>query len=179
MSINLAISLAQLGRRVMIIDGDLRRPCLHKAFQVTDSPGVVSYLIGQEGWKDVLRSTSVPGLDVMVCGPVPPNPAELISCEPMRVLVREAEGEYDFVVVDSPPLLNVTDARILASLVEGMILVVKGGSTPRDLVQQSQASATDVGANLIGVVLNNLDTRFSDYYYSRYYGSRDEERDNA
>jgi capsular exopolysaccharide synthesis family protein len=168
-SINLSISLAQLGRRVMLVEGDLRRPCLHRAFRITDSPGVVSYLIGQEEWKEVSRPTSVPGLDVIVCGPVPPNPAELISCEPMRVLLREVEREYDFVVLDSPPLLNVADARILASLVEGMVLVVKGGSTPRDLVQRARASAADAGANVIGVVLNNLDTRFNDYYYSRYY----------
>ena len=109
--------------------------------------------------------------------PVPPNPAELLSSERMRTLLGEAKAEYQFVVVDSPPLLNVADSRILATMVEGVVLVVKGGVTPRELAQRAQAYARDVGANLIGVVLNNLDIRGSDdyyrYYHYNYYGSEE------
>ncbi|HKZ52569.1 MAG TPA: polysaccharide biosynthesis tyrosine autokinase [Candidatus Acidoferrales bacterium] len=168
-SANLAISLAQLGRRVLLIDGDMRRPCIHRAFQVKEGAGLVSYLTGQRAWQEAVQTTRVPGLDVLVCGPIPPNPAELLSSDRMRLLIREVVGEYDFVVLDSPPLLNVADSRVLATLVEGVVLVVKGGATPRELVQRAQSNIRDVGAHVIGVVLNNLDVRADDYYYYRYH----------
>lgn len=168
-SLNLAISLTQLGQRVLLIDGDMRRPCVHKALELKDSSGLVSYLTGQQTWQAIAQPTRVAGLDAIPCGPVPPNPAELLSSERMRTLVREATAEYNFVVVDSPPLLNVADARIAATLVEGVVLVVKGGGTPRELVQRAQLHAHDVGANVIGVVLNNLDVRADDYRYYGYY----------
>ncbi len=167
-SINLAISLAQLGRRVLLIDADMRRPSVRKAFDLPNSLGLVSYLTGQQDWRAV-QPSGLPNLDILVCGPVPPNPAELLSSERMRTLLSEAKTEYDFVVVDSPPLLNVADSRILATLVEGVMLVVKGGDTPREVTRRAQAYARDVGANLIGVVLNNVDVRSGDDYYYRYY----------
>ncbi len=178
-SINLAISLTQLGRRVLLIDGDMRRPNIRKAFDFPDSLGVVSYLTGQRDWRAAVLPTGLANLDVLVCGPVPPNPAELLSSERMRKLLNEAKTEYDFVVLDSPPLLNVADSRILASLVEGVVLVVKGGATPRELAQRAHSHARSVGANVIGVVLNNLNMRSGDDYYCRYYhydyyGSKDE-----
>ncbi len=168
-SVNLAISLAQLGQRVLLIDGDMRRPCIHKAFDAKDTAGLVSYLTGQQEWRRTAHPTDVPGLDLLVCGPVPPNPAELLSSDRMRTLLQEAMEEYNFVVVDSPPLLSVADSRVLAALVEGVILVVKGGDTPREVAQRAEGYALDVGANLIGVVLNNLDVRAGNYYYYRYY----------
>jgi len=175
-SINLAISLAQLGHRVLLIDADMRRPSVRKVFQLENSLGLVSYLTGQQDWRAAVQPTGRAALDALVCGPVPPNPAELLSSERMRTLLREAKAEYHFVVVDSPPLLNVADSRILATMVEGVLLVVKGGATPRELAQRAQAYARDVGANLIGVVLNNLDVHAGDddyyrYYHYDYYGS--------
>jgi succinoglycan biosynthesis transport protein ExoP len=167
-SVNLAISLAQLNQRVLIIDGDMRRPSIRKALGIANGMGLVSYLTGQKDWRDAVMPSGVENLDALVCGPVPPNPAELLSSDRMRAMLEEARGEYQFVVVDSPPLLNVSDSRILATLVEGVILVVKGGATPRELAQRAQSYAEDVGANLIGVVLNNLDVRAGDDYY-RYY----------
>lgn len=168
-SANLAISLAQLGQRVLLIDGDLRRPSLHRAFQLRDSRGVVSYLTGQQDWRAAVGKTSLLGLDVLVSGPVPPNPAELLSSDRMQQLIQEALEEYKFVVVDSAPLLNVADSRILATLVEGVVLVVKGGQTGRDLVQRAQAHVTDVGARVIGAVLNNVDLQREEYAYYRSY----------
>ncbi|MFQ5926343.1 MAG: GumC family protein [Terriglobia bacterium] len=178
-SVNLAISLVQLGQRVLLIDADMRRPCVHKALECKDSSrGLVSYLTGQQAWQAIVQPTRVPGLDAVTCGPVPPNPAELLSSERMRTLVREAIANYQFVLLDSPPLLNVADARILAILVEGVVLVVQGGATPRELAQRAQFHARDVGANVIGVVLNNLDVHADDYYYYYYrydyHGSREE-----
>lgn len=168
-SINLAISLAQLGQRVLLVDGDMRRPSIRKAFGIVDSLGLVSYLTGQRDWRAAVLPTGLDHFDVLVCGPVPPNPAELLSSARMRTLLTEAKQEYHFVVVDSPPLLNVADSRILATLVEGVVLVVKGGTTPRELAQRAHAYARDVGANVIGVVLNNLDVHAADDYYYRYY----------
>ncbi|HEV8383777.1 MAG TPA: polysaccharide biosynthesis tyrosine autokinase [Candidatus Acidoferrales bacterium] len=169
-AINLAISLAQLGQRVLLIDGDLRRPSVHKAFGMQEEDGLVRYLTGGADWRACVRATSQPGLDVLVCGPLPPNPAELLSSERMRALLAQASAEYGMVVSDSPPLLNVADSRILATMVEGMVLVVEGGGTPREMARRSQAAAQHVGANLIGVVLNKLDARHDGYgyYYYRY-----------
>ncbi len=168
-SINLGISLAQLGRRVLLVDSDMRRPSIHKVFGIQDSLGLVSYLTGQQGWQAVVRATGIAGLDALVCGPTPPNPAELLSSERMQRLLREAMVEYDFVVMDSPPLLNVADSRILATLVDGVLLVVKGGATPRELALRAQAHSRDVGAHVIGAVLNNVDVRSGGDYYYRYY----------
>lgn len=166
---NLAICLAQLGKRVLLIDTDMRRPSVHRFFGLSASAGVVNYLTGDRDWLSLMQNSGLPGLDCAVCGPVPPNPSEIISSSRMETLLREAMGKYDFVLCDSPPLLSVADGRILATMVEGAILVVKGGATPRELVRHAQLLASDVGARLIGVVLNGVNIHADDYYYSRYY----------
>jgi polysaccharide biosynthesis transport protein len=169
---NLAISLAQLGKRVLLIDGDMRRPCVHKLFNMDRSGGLVTFLTGEEGWSHLVRPTGVLNLDCLICGPVPPNPSELLSSDRMQRLILEAMGDYEFVLIDAPPLLNVTDGRILATLVEGAILVVRGGYTPQELAQQARILVRDAGAHLIGVVLNDVDVRHHGYYQSYYgYGS--------
>ena len=168
-STNLAISLAQLGQRVLLLDGDLRRPSIHRAFQIQGSLGVVSYLTGQQDWRAAVEKTSLAGLDVLVSGPIPPNPAELLTSDRTQKLIQEALAEYKFVVVDSAPLLNVSDSRILATLVEGVVLVVKGGETPRELARRAQSCAADVGARVIGAVLNNVDLHREEYSYYRAY----------
>ncbi|MGC2331275.1 MAG: polysaccharide biosynthesis tyrosine autokinase [Candidatus Acidiferrales bacterium] len=178
---NLAISLAQLGKRTLLIDGDMRRPCVHKLFGVEDhSDGLVTYLTGAREWRQLVRPTGMAGLDCLVCGPVPPNPSELLSSDRMQTLIREAMTEYEFVLVDAPPLLNVADGRILATLVEGVILVVKGGFTPRELALQAQLHVRDVGAHLLGVVLNDVDVRHNGYYQGYYrYGGYGENNGSA
>ena len=109
---NLAICLAQLGKRVLLIDGDMRRPCVHKLFDIKDDPGgLVTYLTGEDEWHQLVRPTGMANLDCLVCGPVPPNPSELLSSDRMQTLIREAMAEYQFVLVDAPPLLNVADGR--------------------------------------------------------------------
>jgi len=155
--------------RVLLVDADLRRPCIHKAFKMAGGRGLVSYLTGQQEWEAVVHPSPVENLDLVICGPIPPNPAELLSSERLRAFLRQALQRYHFVLLDSPPLLHVADARILAALVEGVVLVVQGGTTPRELVQRAYVYARDVGANVIGAVLNNLDIRSDDYYYGRYY----------
>ena len=173
---NLSISLAQLGKRVLLIDGDMRRPCVHKLFKIEErSRGLVTFLTGEDDWRSLVRPSGLAELDCLICGPVPPNPSELLSSDRMRQLITEAMAEYQFVLIDAPPLLNVTDGRILATMVEGAILVVRGGFTPQELAQQAQFHVRDVGARLIGVVLNDVDVRHNGYYQSYYrYGSDDE-----
>jgi polysaccharide biosynthesis transport protein len=165
---NLAASLAQLGDSVLLIDADLRRPSLQKFFQVSRSTGLVNYLTGDSDWRSLVWQAAPIGVSVLFCGPVPPNPADLLSSEYMRSLIREASKEYKFVVLDSPPLLNLSDSRILATLVDGVILVVGGGSTPRELVQRAYLSAVDAGSHVIGATINFADVR-NDYYYSGYH----------
>jgi len=165
---NLAVSLAQLGEKVLLIDADLRRPSLHKFFGVANTSGLVNFLTGSPDWRSLLSQAAPIGLFVMPSGPVPPNPADLLSSEYMPLLIREATKEYKFVVLDSPPLLNLADSRVLATLVDGVILVVGGGITPRELVHRAYASAVDAGSHVLGATINFADAK-SDYYSYGYH----------
>ena len=164
---NLALSLAQLGESVLLIDADLRRPSLHDFFGIGNSSGLVNFLAGHSDWRSLVWQAPPPGLSVLFSGPVPPNPADLLTSEYMRTLIRDASKEYKFVVLDSPPLLNLADSRILSTLVDGVILVVGGGTTPRDLVHRAYVSAVDAGSHVLGATINFADTN-SGYYYSGY-----------
>jgi succinoglycan biosynthesis transport protein ExoP len=167
---NLAISLAQVGHRVLLVDADLRVPSLHKLFGISGSPGLVSYLTGQEDWRTAVRPSGSLGLDLLVCGPVPPNPSELLSSQAMGALIRSAIAEYKFMILDSSPMLALADSRILAPLVNGVLLVAKCGITSREHLQHALSGIRGVDGNLIGVVLNNVDIRTNGYYNYGPYG---------
>ena len=165
-AVNLAFSLAQLGKPVLLVDADMRRPTIQKYFPQKGSR-LSSYLAGQGAWQQMVYPTSINRLHVLHCGPVPENPSELLSSDRMRALIQESMATYRFVILDSPPLLSRADSRILGSMVGATILVVKGGETPRQVVQYAESQARSVGTNLIGVVLNNLNASLNDYsYYS-------------
>ena len=173
--VNLAIALGQLGGRVLAVDSDMRRPRVSTLLQLPPNPaGLSTYLTGQYSLDDVVTPTQIPNLFAIQCGPIPPNPSELLSSDLMRQFLEQAPQKFDYVVLDSPPVLHVTDARILAAQVEAVILVAHGASTPREAVKHAKQHLQQVNANIIGVVLNNVD--FSslgyNYYYRHYRGSR-------
>jgi capsular exopolysaccharide synthesis family protein len=172
-AVNLAVALVQLGGPVLVVDSDMRRPRVGALLKLTNtSAGLSTYLTGQYGLDDVVVPTQVPNLHAVPCGPVPPNPAELLSSSLMRQFLEQAAQKFSYVILDSPPVLHVSDPRILAAQVEAVILVAHGGVTARDAVQHARQNLQQVNANLIGVVLNNVD--FSavgyDYYYRQYHG---------
>ncbi len=169
--VNLAITLVQLGGRVLVVESDMRRPRFGKLLTLEASPaGLSTFLTGQSTLEQATVSTKIPNLYAIPCGPVPPNPAELLSSDQMRQLLQQAPQKFDYVLLDSPPVLNVSDARILAAQVEAVILVAHGGSTPRELTNHAKQHLVQVNANVIGVLLNNVDLSAVGYnYYYRYY----------
>lgn len=171
-SVNTAISLAQLGSSVLLIDADLRRPSVHRALRLDKGVGLSNFLSsGRVELDDVLQHSRIPKLDVLTCGPIPPNPAELVASDRMRNLLEEAAARYEHVIIDSPPLMHVTDPVILSTMVDGVILVVQSGRSTRDVVRRARQELLNVGAKVFGVVLNNFDMKkegySSDYSYYR------------
>jgi succinoglycan biosynthesis transport protein ExoP len=173
-AVNTAISLTQLGANVLLIDADLRRPAVHKAFKISHSRGLSNYLSGNVALSDLIVDLPIPNLSLLPCGPIPPNPAELVSSERMKEMLRVLSQLYDHIIVDSPPLINVTDPVILSTMVDGTILVVQASRSTRDMLRRSRQELSGVGAKVFGVVLNNVDIKrdgYDEYYYYRYYSN--------
>lgn len=167
---NIAISLAQSGKRVLLVDTDLRRPRIHRAFGVSSSRGVTSVIVGDARLEQVVQPTDIPNLDVLACGPIPPNPSELLHSQRFAELVQDALERYDRIIFDSPPLGAVTDAAVLAPQLDAALLVVKAHSTTRDALASALRQLSDVAANVVGGVLNDVDPKrkgygTGDYYY--------------
>jgi capsular exopolysaccharide synthesis family protein len=172
-ALNLAITLAQRGDRVVLIDSDLRRPRVHRALHVSSEGGLSSFLSGNLTIDNLPKPVpKVPNLFVIAAGPTPPNPAELLSSEPVSTLFSELRRQFDFVILDSPPTITVADSMILAAHADGVILVAHGGVTTRESLRHTRKLIGSTNARIIGVVLNNVDVRSADYryYYSYYYG---------
>ncbi len=173
---NLAITFAQQGQRTLLIDGDLRRAVLDKMFKVPRSPGLTDVLVGRQRLADVVHTTEIENLSVVGSGPFPPNPSELLGSSAMRDVLRDAQTEFDVILIDSPPLLAVTDAAVLATIADGAILVIRVGSTAKAAVRRAVAQLQTVHGRIVGAVLNDVDLRsgaFSGsygYYYYYYYG---------
>ena len=168
--INTAFMLAQTGAKVLMIDCDLRRPRLHAQFDLPNTKGLTTWLSGDKNLDDLIQTCEkAPNLKVLTSGPVPPNPAELLGSEEMRKLLNILSEQYAHIVIDSPPAISFTDASILSTMVDGVILVVHGGRSSRAVVRRAKQQLLDVGAHVFGVVLNNVKVESHDYYYSRYY----------
>lgn len=171
-AINTAFMLAQTGVQVLIIDCDLRRPRLHAHFNLSNARGLTNCLSGESDDLDSLIQAydKLPNLKILTSGPIPPNPAELLGSDDMRRLLATMSERFTHIIVDSPPAVSFTDASILSTFVDGVILVVHGGRSSRAVVRRAKQHLIDVGAHIFGVVLNNVKIESHDYYYSGYAG---------
>ncbi|MBN1465329.1 polysaccharide biosynthesis tyrosine autokinase [candidate division KSB1 bacterium] len=169
---NLAITIAQTGARTLLIDADLRRPMLHKLFQKEKEPGLTNVLVGRKSLSDSVKAVEeVPNLHLLTCGVTPPNPAELLGSNLMRELLQFARGQYDTILIDTPPIIAVTDPSVLARIMDGVILVVRTASTQRGATLMAVEQLRRVQAPLVGVVLNGISTGnfYGSLYYQQYY----------
>lgn len=164
-TLSLAISLAQSGKRVVVVDTDLRRPRIHKALDRTNAHGVTTILVGAQSVRDAVQATGIPGLDLLASGPIPPNPSELLHTTQFGDLIRDLTSLYDHVLFDSPPLTVVTDAAVLAPQVDGTILVVHAQKTTRDALRSALRQLQDVSAHITGGVMNDVDLSSKRYGY--------------
>ena len=165
---NLAVVFAQQGKRVLLIDSDLRKPTVHYTFNFTNTFGLTNVLTRQSQLHDVVKETMEKNLYILTSGPIPPNPAELLSSRAMEQLMKDVEEEFDVVLFDSPPLLAVTDGQILASKCDGTILVVSSGKTETEQAVKAKELLNAANSHILGVVLNSKKMENSNYYY--YYG---------
>jgi capsular exopolysaccharide synthesis family protein len=169
-AINTAFMLAQTGADVLIIDCDLRRPRLHAHFDVPNGKGLTNWLSGETDLDALMQTYNrQPNLKMLTSGPVPPNPAELLGSDEMRRLLGILAERFTHIIIDSPPAISFTDASILSTMVDGVVLVVHGGKSSRAVVRRAKQQLLDVGAHIFGVVLNNVKMESQDYYYSGYY----------
>jgi protein-tyrosine kinase len=171
---NLAITLAQAERSVLVVDADLRRPVVHEMFRLKSTPGLTSYLAGDALLDAVVSKTHIPNLAMVPSGPTPPNPAELLASRRMREFLETMSERYDVTLFDSPPVLAVTDACALASMMDGVIFVVGSGRIQQAPLRRARDQILAAQGRILGVVVNQFDARAADgysrSYYQKYYG---------
>ena len=177
-SLNTAIVFARLGARVLIIDADMRRASCHRRFGVGNDYGLAEVLTGQREFAEVVAKTAVEGVSMLTAGSLPPNPTELLASEAMRGLLARCAEHYDYVIVDSPPVMAVNDAVVLGHMVDGVVMVVRAHHTPRQILQRAESRLLQARSHVLGVLLNKVDARTDNYatyyggkYYSSYYAS--------
>ena len=167
---NLAITLGQQGARTLLVDADLRRPLVHRAFNLVQEPGLTDILVGSAALREAVRPNVVPGLDVLPGGALPPNPSELLGSEAMHRLVAELRGQYDYIVFDTPPALAVTDATVLGASADAVILVLRAGETEETAARRTVELFRRVQARVAGTVLNGVEKQRDRYYQYYDYG---------
>lgn len=171
-AVNLALALAEAGHSVVVVEGDLRRPRVGKYLGVIGSVGVSTVLVGQARVEDVVQPTSHVGVDVIAAGPIPPNPSELLGSEAARYLIDELRRRYDYIIIDAPPLLPVTDAAVLSVQADGALIVTRYGHSRRDEVARAVENLTKVSGRVLGAVFTMVPGgKGSAYEYSYYYGA--------
>ncbi|MFP6663194.1 MAG: polysaccharide biosynthesis tyrosine autokinase [Deltaproteobacteria bacterium] len=179
-SLNTAIVFARLGARVLIIDADMRRASCHRRFGVANDYGLSEVLTGQRDFDEVVVKTSVEGVFMLTAGSLPPNPTELLASDTMRELFATCAEHFDYVIVDSPPVMAVNDAVVMGNMVDGVVLVVRAHHTPRQILQRAEARLLQARSHVLGVLLNRVDASTDHYatyyggkYYSAYYASNE------
>lgn len=168
-AVSVAISLAQGGQRVCIVDCDLRRPRLHRIFDRAGDAGLMNVLVGEATLAEVAKPTVVPNLFCVPCGPVPPNSADVVASDKFRRLLEELSEHFDRIVLDSPPVVAVTDSAILSTLSDGVLMVIRAFKTTFGLAKSGLRTLRDVDAPIAGAVLNAVNLDRHEYYYQRYY----------
>jgi exopolysaccharide transport family protein len=170
-AINTAIALSQTGAQVLLVDADLRKPRIHKVFNHENGLGLSNFLSGHGDMESVVKKSDVPNLFYIPSGPIPPNPSELLGSNLFKKMVESLEARFDHIILDSPPVLGFADSIILSTWVDGVILTVLGGKTPRETLQRAKEALLQVNTKILGVVINRVDIRRSDYgyYYYRYH----------
>ncbi|WP_432662612.1 CpsD/CapB family tyrosine-protein kinase [Wukongibacter baidiensis] len=174
---NLAITMAQADKRILLIDADLRKPKLHNTFGLSNISGLTTSLVMNEKLEHVTKKNVVPGLDIITSGPKPPNPSEILASKAMKELIEQTRESYDKVLLDSPPIGMVTDPAVLSAIADGTILVIDSGKTHIENAQKAKNLLEKVNANILGVVLNKIPVSTKNYY--NYYCQSDYEEVNG
>ena len=169
--VNLALSFAQIGRKVLIIDADLRRPSIHRYFGISNRHGLTNALLGRDELGANVMPANFENLSILTSGPIPPNPAELLMSETMTHLIEKVREMYDMVFIDCPPAGIITDAAIVATKVDGTLFVARSGVADKRLVKQAVEHLKHVNARVLGFVFNGIEQDTDDYYYHQYYYS--------
>lgn len=169
---NLAIAFAQTGQRVLVIDTDLRLPCLHRMFTISNARGLTNVLLGTVTVDEASQASTFSNLYILPAGAQPPNPSEMLGSGKMKELLMQLCDQYDLILMDSPPILAVTDASVLAGLVDGVVLVIGAGHVNRDAAQRAQSQLETVKARVLGMVLNGSNEGVSADYFGGYYQTR-------
>lgn len=166
---NLAVAFAQDNKKVLLVDADMRKPTVHKLFGVANTIGLTNYLTSDRvDINEVIKHSPAPGLDYITCGVIPPNPSEILASQSFDDFIKEMTAVYDLVIIDTPPILAVTDPQIVASKTEGVIFVVPMGEVKKDQLLKASELLENVNANVLGFVMNKVEKSDDDYYY---YGS--------
>ena len=166
---NLAIVLTQAGKSVLIMDCDMRNPTVHKNFNLSNKVGLSSCISMGTAVADAVQETGIEGLDALTSGVIPPNPSELLGSERMQNILQRAKEEYDYVLIDTPPVMPVTDALIVSRFVDGMILVIASAEVKVEMAREVKNQLVNAGANILGVVLNKVRSEHHGYGYGYYY----------
>jgi capsular exopolysaccharide synthesis family protein len=166
---NLGVTFAMAQKRVLIVDADLRRPILHRLFGIPNTQGLTHTLSDTVEFDQVFNPTKIANLWVVTCGIIPPNPSELLGSQKMKVFLERAKQQFDIVLLDSPPISSLADASVLGAVVDGVLFIVKVNMANRDLIEKAKEQLETVGANIIGVVLNDVDVKRDGYYRYYYY----------
>lgn len=162
---NIAVVMAQNGQSVLLIDADMRKPTAHYTFNVPNTRGLTNVLTKQDSLEDTAIKTRIENLSLLTCGPIPPNPAELLNSKMMSLFLKRAQELFDTIIIDTPPIMAVTDAQILASKCDGTIIVVSSGKTESEELKKSKELLTNAKAKLLGAILNNKKMDTGQYYY--------------
>lgn len=168
---NMAITFAENGKKVLLVDTDLRRPTVHKKFKLPNSLGIVNVIMNMELLHEVVHHDVTEGLDIITSGVIPPNPSELLGSRKFQRFIDEMRDQYDTIILDSPPLLAVTDAQVLTTLSDGTVVVAQHGVTKKDEISQAKDLLEKVKGNILGVVLSQIPPEDNGYYY--YYSYED------